>query len=350
MKKFTTLLLILLMSFAAASVAVGEGDTRIFTDSTGREVTVPRSITRVAVTGPMTQHVVFALAPDMLVGVSDAWSEEEKEFIPQEYWSLPDIGQLYGGKGTMNLEALLAAEPQIVLDIGESKKGIGDDMEQLTLQTGIPFIHIDAELFTFHEAFIALGDLLGCPDMARELADFCSRTCLAAQQTADKAEKVRLLYIVGEEGLGVIAKGSYQASVIDLMSDNIAVVENPSARGTGNEVDMEQLLLWDPECIIFGTGSVYDQVAEDPLWQNLTAVKNGRYYESPCGPYNWMGFPPACQRMVGLLWMGKLLYPEAADYDLYEEAKTYFNLFYHTQLPEERFNELVKHSIGKTLK
>ena len=79
---------------------------------------------------------------------------------------------------------------------------------------------------------------------------------------------------------------------------------------------MEQLMLWNPDVILFAPDSVYASVGDDPLWQSLTAIQNGSYYEAPMGPYNWMGFPPSVQRYLGMLWMAKLLYPDAADYDL----------------------------------
>ena len=50
--------------------------------------------------------------------------------------------------------------------------------------------------------------------------------------------------------------------------------------------------------------------------------------------------------MLGMMWMAKLLYPEAADYDLYTEVNEYFQLFYHTNLSEDAYNALVANSIG----
>ena len=55
------------------------------------------------------------------------------------------------------------------------------------------------------------------------------------------------------------------------------------------------------------------------------------------GPYNWMGFPPSVQRYLGMLWMAKLLYPDAADYDLQAEVTEYFDLFYHCALTGEQY-------------
>ena len=124
-------------------------------------------------------------------------------------------------------------------------------------------------------------------------------------------------------------------------------MESPSGKGTGNEVDMEQILLWNPDVILFAPKSIYATVGEDELWQSITAIQKGAYYEVPMGPYNWMGFPPSAQRILGMLWMAKLLYPEAADYDLYTEVATYFKLFYHCDLSEADYNALVQNSIGK---
>ena len=321
--------------------------TRVFTDSTGREVTVPAQIDKVAVSGPLAQIVLFALCPDKLVGVANAWDESAQQFLDEKYYNLPLLGQLYGGKGELNLETLLSSGAQVVIDVGEAKDTIVEDMNDLQKQTGIPFVHIDAHLASMDETYTMLGDLLGMTDEARTLADYCRSTYDKATAIADGAEKANLLYITGNTGLNVIARGSYYAEVIDLLSNNLAVVDEPSSKGTGNEVDMEQLLNWNPEVILFAPGSIYSTVDQDATWQNITAIMNGTYYEVPMGPYNWMGFPPSVQRLLGMLWMAKVLYPDAADYDLYTEAANYFQLFYHCQLTQEQYDALVANSLGK---
>ena len=67
----------------------------------------------------------------------------------------------------------------------------------------------------------------------------------------------------------------------------------------------------------------------------------------PVGPYNWLGFPLSAQRPLGMLWLGELLYPEETDYDLYEEVKAYFDLFYHCDLSREAYDELMKKSLPR---
>ena len=353
-KKWIALLLALVMSVSlfacGAQPETNNGDsqnagdeaaTRVFTDSCGREVTVPANVEKVAVSGPLAQIVVFAMAPDKLVGIANAWDESAAQFLDTKYYDLPLLGQLYGGKGEMNLETLLAAAPDVVIDVGEPKGSIVEDMDALQEQTGIPFVHIDAYLASMDNTYAMLGDLLAMPNEAQGLADYCRYAYDRAVEIANSVEKVNLLYITGDEGLNVIAKGSYHAEAIDLLANNLAVVEEPSSKGTGNEVDMEQILNWNPDVILFAPGSIYASVGSNENWQTVTAIKNGTYYEVPMGPYNWMGFPPSVQRLLGMTWMAKILYPTAADYDLYTEVSTYFQLFYHCELTQAQYDALV---------
>ena len=314
--------------------------TRTFVDSCGREVEVPATITKVAVSGPAAQIVLFALAPELLVGISSQWSEAALEYIPETYASLPVLGQLYGGKGDLNPEALLSSGAQVVIDIGETKDGIDQDMDQLQQQTGIPFVHISMTLSELPETYEMLGTLLERQEAAAELSTYCGQVYDRAVELSGSVEKVKCLYLLGDTGCNVIAQGSYHSEVLDLLTDNQAVVDSPSSKGTGNEVSMEQILLWDPEYILFAPDSIYDSVGDDPLWQQLTAIRTGQYSRVPEGPYNWMGFPPSAQRLLGMLWLGWILYPDDCDYDLYEEVRQYFELFYHVDLSQEQFEKL----------
>lgn len=333
---------------AEPSPEAPEPEAKVFTDSLSREVEVPYHITKVAVSGPLAQIVLFALCPDKLVGIASDWDKTAEEYLSTEYYNLPVLGQLYGGKGELNLEALLASGAEVVIDVGEPKKTTKEDLDALQEQTGIPFVHITALTENTGDAYRKLGDLLSMEQEAETLATYCDEHYVMITELAGKVEKVKLLYLLGDTGLNVIAKGSYHAEVIDLLSDNLAVVESPSSKGSGNEVDMEQLLAWNPDVILFAPGSIYDTVGEDAAWQQMSAIQNGRYYEVPMGPYNWMGFPPSVQRYLGMLWMGKLLYPEQTEYDLKAEVKEYFTLFYHTDLTDAQYDALVANSIGKT--
>ncbi len=352
-KKWLAMLLavVMVLSLAACGAQSNpqtDDTTRVFTDSVGREVEVPAQIDKVALSGPMAQIVLFALCPDKLVGVSNAWSTEAEQYLDEKYFTMPEIGQLYGGKGELNPETLLQSGAQIVIDVGEPKGSIAEDLDALQEQTGIPFVHITATTETTGQAYRMLGDLLNMKDEAQTLAAYCENIYDRTVSIAGSVEKANVLYVTGDMGQNVIAAGSYHAEILDLLTNNLAVVDEPSSKGTGNEVSMEQILTWDPDVVIFAPESIYDTVADDAAWQSVTAIKNGAYYEVPFVPYNWMGFPPSVQRYLGMMWLSKVLYPDAtAEYDLFSDVQEYYKLFYHCDLTQAQYDALVANSLGK---
>lgn len=354
MKKFLAFLLvltILLASTACSSTAAPDSvKTKDFTDSTGRTVTVPAEITSIAITGPLSQVYILPLAGDLLVGVCNEFSADAALYLPEEIFSKTEIGQLYGGKGEMDLEALLSAAPDLVIDIGEPKDSIAADLTALTEQTGIPFVHVDATVTTAPDAYRTLGKLLGREEKAEELATWCEKTYANITAMMEKVDadgnRVELLYCLGDKGVNVIAEGSFHAETINMMSQNLAVIEDVFPGGLGNEVDMEQILLWDPEVIIFAPDSCYDTIATDPQWQSVSAVADGNYFKTPEGPYGWLSSPPAVQRYLGMLWLGELLYPEYTEYDLQEEITAYYQLFYGCDLTDAMYQNLIANALA----
>ena len=350
MKKTIILFLVLSLLLCGCGPAgvTPVGETREFTDSTGRTVTLPASITRIAISGPLSQIYILPLAGDLLVGVSTAYAEDAQRYLPAYIYEKAEIGQLYGGKGEMDLEALLSAAPEVVIDIGEPKKTTAEDLTALTEQTGIPFIHIDATVADAPEAYRTLGRLLGREEQAEALAVWCENTyaMIAAMMERVDADGARksLLYCLGDKGVNVIARGSFHGETIHFMSDNLAVVEDVVSSGAGNEVDLEQILLWDPDVIIFAPDSCYEAIASSEQWQSAGAVARGEYYKTPSGPYGWLSSPPAVQRYLGMLWLGELLYPGYAEYDLQEKVTEYYKLFYGCDLTEDMYRELMADS------
>ena len=352
MKQKTVCLVLILSLLLCGCGQAGNkpaAQTRNFTDSTGRTVALPAQITKIAISGPLSQVYILPLAGDMLVGVSNAYAEDAALYLPAYIFEKTEIGQLYGGKGEIDLEALLTAAPDVVIDIGEPKSSIAEDLNALTEQTGIPFIHIDATVATAPEAYRILGALLNREEKAEAIARWCettyaNMTAMMEKVDADGARR-SLLYCLGDKGVNVIAEGSFHAETINMMSSNLAVVEDVVSKGSGNEVDLEQILLWDPEVIIFAPDSCYDEIADSTQWQSVSAVAAGSYYETPYGPYGWLSSPPAVQRYLGMLWLGELLYPDYTEYDLQEEITAYYKLFYDCELTDEMYQALTANAL-----
>lgn len=341
---FLALAVIVSLSACAGAPVSSSGDSgnvRTYTDDCGREVVIPAEIRRIVPSGPLAQIVLFSLAPEMLVGLSSEWDDCAKDYIAEEYFGLQVFGTLYGS-ADLNVEELALAAPDLIIDIGEAKKSVVGDMDDLQAKTTVPSVHIEATLATMPQAYRALGALLGKEEKAEELASFCERTYARTLGIMDSVgeSRVSALYILGEDGLNVLAKGSYHAEVIDMLTDNAAVVENPAGRGTGNEVSFEQIAAWDPEFILFAPGSVCSVAAEKDGWRELGAVSSRNYAEVPEGPHNWMGNPPSVQRYLSLIWLTAVLYPEYCDYDVKSEVTEYYRLFYGCELTDAQYGVL----------
>ena len=313
----------------------------VFTDDCGREVTIPSEITAIVPSGPLSQVMLYAIAPELIVGLASAYGASADGIIPEDHQNLPYFGQLYN-TANLNMEELAAVGPDLIIDIGRPIDSGADDLQALQDATQIPTIYLSTTLETMPQTFRTLGVLLNREEKAEELAQFCervySRTTTIMEQVGEN--KVRAMYVLGEEGLSVLAKDSYHSELIDLLTENVAVVDTPSNKGSGNEVTMEQIALWDPDFVLFAADSIYDTVADMPTWEQMAVIQNGDYVKVPEGPHNWMGTPPAVQRYLGMIWLTAELYPEYCDYDVKAEILEYYDLFYSCQLTDEQYEAL----------
>lgn len=326
-----------------------DAETAVFTDSLGREVEIPANLTRVAPSGAVATMMLAVIAPEYMVTLSATPDEDQMEYLPQELASLPETGQMYGSKASLNLETLLSSDPQVIIDLGDKKGDMTEDLDALQEQVGIPVVFIEADLTHMADAFRTLGAVLsGKQERGEALAAFIDKTITMAEENSAKITddtRRSVLYTSGGAGLDTNARGSIQAQVLDMVgAENAVVVEDVSNKGGGNTVSLEQLYNFDPDVIVFSPGSIYDTVAEDAAWQELTAIANGSYYEIPGKPYNWLSNPPSMNMLLGVWWLGNLVYPEVYDYDMADVAKEFYSLFWGYELTESDLTALLGNS------
>ena len=204
-------------------------------------------------------------------------------------------GAAFGAKGDLNKEAVAASGAQILIDTGELKDGIAEDLDTMQEQLGIPVVVIETKMEDYGAAYEMLGELLGMEDRGKELSDYCKNAYDETVEVMGKipeSERANVAYLLGDKGTNTIAKDSYQGQVVDLVGNNVADLGQVSGSGAGVEISMEQLALWNPQTILFAEGSIYDTVASDPAFADLDAVKNDSCYEVPGAPWNWLNSPP----------------------------------------------------------
>lgn len=161
-------------------------ETRVVTDSAGRQVEIPADIQRVAPSGSTAQMILMPIAYDLLAGLSSSPSTAQMPYFPEKVRYLPTFGQFYGSKANLNMESLIDARPQIIIDLGDAKDTIADDMDRIQKQTGIPTVFIEADLDDMAAAYRMLGDILNRAGTAEPLAQFIEKSVAMAQENSAK--------------------------------------------------------------------------------------------------------------------------------------------------------------------
>lgn len=325
-------------------------ETREFTDSAGRTVEVPAVIDRIAPSGHTANQVLLTMASEKMVGLSQELSEDQQKYLGVDTSDLPVFGAIFGAKGDLNKEAIAAADPQVIIDTGVLDDDVASGLDQLQEELGIPCVFIETNMDDYGASYEKLGELLGMEERGNELSEYCQNAydeVVDVMSTISDDERANVLYLMGEDGTNVIAKGTQQAEVVDLVADNLAVMDNPSNTGMGSETSLEQIALWNPDIIVFASGSIYDTVADDPAWDGIAAIDNGNYYEAPGTPYNWLNSPPTVNQVMGMQWLPRLLYPDKFDDSIADVTKSYYSTFYGYDLSDEELDELIANALPK---
>lgn len=304
---------------------------RDFVDDAGRRVALPDKVERVYAAGPPASVLVFALAPDKLLGWTRAFRPTEKAWVPAKYAGLPELGRLTGRGNTANVEVVLKAKPDLIVDIGSTAATFASLADRVQQQTGIPYILLDGRLETTPAQIEKLARALGAEARGRELAAYWKsrieplRERIAAIP-ADKRPSV--YYARGPQGLVTGLGGSINVEMIEFLgARNVAGGE----RGGLAQVGFEQVVLWDPPVIVTNDPNFMREVWKAPAWQGVTAVRKRRVYLSPHLPFGWFDYPPGPNRLVGLLWLAEILYPDHFRHDFPMEIAAFYRLFYHQE-------------------
>lgn len=370
MKKFLSIASIALLSICLVLVAAGCGgqqaagtnmenqnkqageapQVRTMVDGAGRTVTIPEKIDKVFCTTPVATTMLYILAPEKLVGWNYELAPITKKFMPQEYAELPNLGGWYMSN-TCNIEELLKYDLDMIFVSSPTDPGMCDEISTMT---GKPTFYIKHPVKESGIYFKTMGEILGLEERARELADYCDRTIKETEEkvaTIPQDEMVTVYYAEGTDGLMTDPKGSTVSEVLDTVGGvNVAEIPIKGAGGL-SPVTLEQVLKWDPEVIITWSvngeerGFLVEYIKNNKDWQSLQAVKSGRVYEAPANvPFYFFGRLTGANQIIGYKWAGQLLYPDIYNYNIREEIKEFYKLFYHLDLTEDQLDEVLDYA------
>jgi iron complex transport system substrate-binding protein len=330
-------------ALVALAVLPAAATGRTVVDGAGRSVDVPERVERVFAAGGPASIILYTLAPERMLGWNRAPSIEERAFMPERWAALPALGRLTGRGNTANVEVVLAARPDVIVDYGSLAGTYRSLAERVQSQTSVPYLLFDGRLDAVPAVYRALGDLLGLRERAERLAREAERLLADTDRRVaaiPAGERPRIYYARGPRGLETGRAGSINVESLGrLGARNVA----GEGLGGGNlaTVSFEQVLAWDPDVVVTIEAAFAATLASDPLWSRLRAVREGRVYLAPSLPFPWLDFPPSVNRLIGLRWLGHVLYPSRFPADLRAETREFYRAFYHRAPDEPQLDALL---------
>ncbi len=256
--------LVLTMLMAAVPVAVQA--SRIVTDETGRQVTVPDHPHRVVCLVPSVTDTVFALGlGDDVVAVSDYTT------YPPEALKKPSIGSLV----KPSIETILSFHPDLVL--GTSIPGSTETAAQLQT-VGIPVYFVDPHgLAGILQSVTNVGQALNrVPQAAALNASLARRIEAVKARTADKP-KPRVLVPVWYDPIVTIGKHAFITEIVEAagaksVTDDL-IPDWP-------QISMETVIARSPDALLLIRGGKIsiDMLQNRPGWSSLPVIQAGKVY------------------------------------------------------------------------
>jgi len=327
--------LLVVIGLAAGTIAA---DVQIV-DQTGRTVEISQPVERLISVYGFGTYFVYALgASDRLelgwyVGLKkpSQVTETMLRFEPR----LESIMR----SGTPNVEEMVAYGTDLILVDGSRHGAFADQMTDL----GVPVIQYAVESpEALEEAMRITGVALGADAEARAesyVADLERIMATIDESLADveDTDRPRVLF-VGTDPLKVASGDMFQTTWIERAG---GVSVSAGLGGSWNDVNLEQVLVWDPDVIVIAPyGPVQpSQLLESPDWAAIQAVRDGRVVRMPriIGPMD----TPVPEALVGLLWMAEVFHPAAVSLDIAEEITRFYSVYYGFELTDEELQGLL---------
>ena len=341
-KSFALLLAVLLLAtvFSCVTVSASAEDTRTVVDVWNREVEIPNEVKTIVCLGSMgPRFAAYLDAVDMMVGAEDLDINNMSarfDYSPvyhDQLKELPPVGP-GGGSGENNAyaEQIIVLQPDVII-AGFNE----DDCNELQNQTGIPVVSIRYRTKGFidegfYRSMRIFAAVIGAEERCEEVlayidackADLAERTA-AVENTDKERAYTGAVTFNGRHGFAFTyvnfppfdAVNAYNVAdelVEEQTGEAAKTAETTGKAYIGNdgfEVDLEQIIAWDPDIIFLDPANmdlVNDEYATNPgFFDSLRAIQEGKVYTMP--GTNAAG-PNITYLLINAYYAGIVLYPE----------------------------------------
>lgn len=267
------------------------------TDDLGHSVRFTTSPQRIISLAPALTEMLFSLGlDDRIVGVTDYCN------YPAAAMTKPRVGGL-----NPNLEKIISLHPDLIVAVA----GIYQNQSLTRFeQFHIPYFTVDpSSIEKIFETILVLGKIMGVEETAAENIRRLRGRLDSVRQKNLSGPRPRLLYVVDEEPLISVGKGSYLDDLIRAAGGVNITGELEKAYPV---VSMEYVIQHNPELIVLAMDA--DQILTDQdkqhwsRWSSLSAVRDGKIYKVRRDLLN----RPGPRILDGIEELARLIHPAAS--------------------------------------
>lgn len=333
-----------------AKPAADAGETRVVIDHGGREVRIPKKVTRIVIDQvPIlsTYMAYFGGKAPYLVGISEA----DKSVIQDTVLGKITPSLVDGKSATyipdeLNIEEVIKLKPDVVFFNINNKNN-----QAILEKSGIPCIgfatvgkEMPADPTKLYVEWLRLLEQVF--DEPGKMDDFVNYGKTMMEDIEGQIAKVpeadrptaMILFKYAKGKIKVAGKGVFGDFWLKhLGTKNVA----GDLKGFA-DANIEQIYQWDPDIMFLnGPGllsltpsDIIDGKTEGTDFSPIKAVQNKRVYKTDLGMWNWFTPNPDAPLVLG--WLAKCAYPDQfKDYDLEGKIREYYKTFYHYELSDE---------------
>ena len=330
------------------STPIQKAAGRTVIDMFGREVALPSEIKTIASTGSAARLLTYAGCADKLSGVTDM---DKKNIIGMPYTvvnaghfsSLPSVGA-GGSKDICYEEELIKLSPDVIF----SNMPL-ETVSSLQERTGIPVIGLSYQgIFdeSVYKAIELVGSIMGtqekCADVIRSIQQWQMDLDRRTRDIPDGEKPTVYTGAVSFKGPHGF-EGTY-ANYPPFTAIHAKNVADETGRDGALNIDLEQVLIWDPELIFLNPTNLYlvneDYSKNKAFYENLQAVKNKKIYAQISYNYNSTNIEIA---VANAYYAGKIMFPDA--FSDIEPAKKADEIF-EVMLSQPFYSQLEEAGIG----
>ena len=314
---------------------------RIVTDITGRAVTIPAVVNKVAAIYNPVYDSLFMLGASSKICVIGAAQNKWAQVLNPLVAQIPVVSSMQNP----NIEDLIARNADVVfpyptadsitaminaglvvVSTGASQAG------PMTADECTNAIKANVQLFAkvMGAAYQAKAD-----DYCKYVDDIVTRvTAVSSKIPAN--QRLSVYYVRGPAAL--TAHGAYTNTRwwVELAGGNFVTKE---VLGVIINVTMEQVINWNPDVIFMGRSNTTALIMNDPKWSGIKAVRNWKTYVNPQGEFYW---DSGVEGPLLMLFAAKMLYPDRfADIDMAKELKSFYSRFFGYTLTDDQANRII---------